>query len=281
LRRLTLPVLLLTFCADGLAQQELGVLARFSLDAASHTQWALPGRLQEISALAMTADGRLLTIDDERAIVYELDYEEGGLVKAFALGKPVIRADFEGIASVDDRIFLMTSAGDIYAAAEGVDGERVSYERFRSGIEAECEFEGLAEDPAGNRLLLLCKNLGKKADIDTLAIFPWDLEARAVDRAGIIYLPVADILRALQMRRVHPSGLVVDGATGRLLLVAAREQALIELDSRGRLIAATRLPLASRHPQAEGIALSADAIFIADEGGSGKGRLSVYRADLP
>ena len=267
--------------AAGTAQDKESLLDGYSLNAESHTQWALPGRLQETSALAMTADGRLLTVDDERAIVYELDYKAGGLVKAFALDKPVLRGDFEGLAVVGDRVYLMTSDGDLFVAPEGNDGERVDYEHFRSGIEDECEFEGLAEDLARNRLLLLCKNLGKKSEIDRLAIFPWDLETRAIVRSDIVYLPVADIARGLRMRRLHPSGLVVDRETGHLLLVAAREQALIELDREGGMIRAIRLPLSSRHPQAEGIAMGEGAIFIADEGGSGKGRLSVYRADLP
>lgn len=244
-------------------------------------QWALPGRLQEISALALTAEGRLLAVDDERAIVYELDFRRGGMVKAFALGDPVLRADFEGLAAVDGRVYLMTSEGDIYEASEGADGQRVSYERYETGIDGECEFEGLAEDVAGQRLLLLCKGLEKRTSIKDLSIFVWDLNTRQIDPAGTITLPRDDIVKALRMRRVHPSGLVVDERSGHMLVVAAREQALIELAGDGRLIAARRFPLTARHPQAEGIALAEAAIVVADEGGSGKARLSVYQADLP
>lgn len=244
-------------------------------------QWGLPGRLQEISALALTAEGRLLAVDDERAIVYELDFRRGGLVKAFALGNPVLREDFEGLAAANGKVYLMTSEGDIYEADEGADGQRVNYARYRTGVDSECEFEGLAEDVSGNRLLLLCKGLKRAASIDALSIFVWDLDTRRIDRTRTMTLPGEEIVKALRMRRVHPSGLVVDERSGHLLVVAAREQALIELGADGRMIAARRFPLASRHPQAEGIAVAEAAIVVADEGGSGKARLSVYQADRP
>ena len=263
------------------AAAETSLLAGFALDADSHTQWALPGRLLEISALTVTDDGRLLAVDDERAIIYELDYVEGGLVKAFALGKPVIRGDFEGLAAMGDRVFLMTSEGEIVAAPEGEDGERVSYERYKTEVDSECEFEGLAEDRAKRELLLLCKNVLKKASIEALAIFPWSVDREQIDADRVIELPVAAIAQAIRMRKLHPSGIVVDPTSGNLLVVAAREQALIELDGEGRLIDARRLPLASRHPQAEGIALGPGRLFIADEGGNGRARLSVYRPESP
>lgn len=261
------------------ASAQTSLLSRYSLDAGSHTQWALPGRLLEISALAVTSDERLLAVDDEQAIIYELDYIEGGLVKAFALGRPVLRGDFEGLAAIGDQVFLMTSRGDIIVADEGDDGERVSFERHRSRLDDECEFEGLAEDVARNRLLLLCKNLGKKASTETLAIFSWQPDTARIDAEQTLPLPVAEIANAIRMRRLHPSGIVMDPESGNLLLVAAREQALIELDAEGQFVAARRLPLASRHPQAEGIALGQGVIFVADEGGNGKARLSVYRAE--
>ncbi len=255
------------------------VLDRYSLDASSLIQWSLPARLVEISALAMTADRRLLAVDDERAIVYEIDYVSGGLVKAFALDKPVLRDDFEGLAVLESTVYLMTSEGDLYAAEEGEDGERVDYERHKTRLDDECEFEGLAADAASRRLLLLCKRVQKKADIDTLSIFVWDTTNTEILPEERIELPIRDISLALRSRRLHPSGIVVDPATGHLLLVAARQQALIELDGDGKFIAARTLALPMRHPQAEGIELTPDgALILADEGVKSRARLSLYDA---
>ena len=106
----------LAVCSLVLAQDEV-LLDGFSLDAESMKQWRLPDRLNEISGLALTSNGRLFAVGDEVAIIYELDYDRGRIVKRFALGKPVVKGDFEGIAVVDDLIYLTTSAGRVYIAA--------------------------------------------------------------------------------------------------------------------------------------------------------------------
>ena len=114
----------------------------------SFKQWKLPGRLREISGLALTPDERLFAVTDESAIVYELDYSEGRVIKSFAFGNPTVRADFEGIAVLGDTIWLMTSDGLLFGAEEGPDERSVRYRKFDTGHGDYCELEGLAQDPA-------------------------------------------------------------------------------------------------------------------------------------
>jgi hypothetical protein len=63
--RTTLIILLPVFLYAAI----VSVLDQYSLDEESVMQWRLPDRLNEISGLAMTHDGRLLAVDDEVAIV--------------------------------------------------------------------------------------------------------------------------------------------------------------------------------------------------------------------
>ena len=51
------------------------MIATESRDPDAFVQWKLPGRLREISGLALTSDERLFAVADEKAIVYELDYQ--------------------------------------------------------------------------------------------------------------------------------------------------------------------------------------------------------------
>lgn len=252
-------------------------LDQLPLDDEFQAQWALPSRLREISGLATTGDGRLLAIDDEKAIVYELDYVHGRLVKAFALGNPVLRGDFEGIAVVADTVWLLTSDGVLYAAPEGGDGERVGYRRIDTRLGEQCEFEGLAHDRLGSRLLLLCKDVKATASIDTVAIFPWRLDDRTVAFDERIELPITEISLKLRTRHLHPSGIVVHPERHALLIVAARERALIELDEDGGFVNAIMFPQRERHPQAEGIEVgAAGQLIIADEARNGPPRLTLY-----
>jgi uncharacterized protein YjiK len=278
---LTAAFLAYAVAAEDIAPAHGSLLERFALSAQTSKQWKLPDKLNEISGLALTEDGRLLAVTDERAIVYELDYMEGRLVKAFALGEPSVRGDFEGIAYSDGRVWLVTSAGKIYAAEEGEDGERVGYSEYKTGLSDSCEFEGLAYRPADRMLLLLCKKIKQKSGLKSLAIFAWSTSSRTIVAEEAIALPDRDIAAALRLNRLNPSGLAIDRQSGNLLIVAARQHAVVELDPEGTLLSARVLPLSARHPQAEGIEiLPSGDLFIADEGGGHKARLAVYQPEV-
>ncbi|MEX0975497.1 MAG: hypothetical protein WDZ50_00195 [Woeseia sp.] len=279
-------VVLLPFCmpcaaasvAD-VATDEDSVLARYPLTEESLQQWDLPSTLAEISGLAVSDDGRLLAVDDEQAIVYELNYDDGRLVKAFAFGeRRTLRGDFEGIAWLENQVYLVTSDGTIYIAREGADGERVSFSSHRTGVGRDCEIEGLATDPARQLLLLLCKRAVPGSDLSNPLIFHWSIADRTIEWPRRTELPLAAIETALGSSGFRPSGIARAMSGERWLIVAARERAVIEIDRQGRLIAARTLPLAERHRQAEGIELLADGrLLIADESRGRPARLSVYR----
>ena len=254
-----------------------GVLAAHSLDKGSMLQWRLPERLQEISGLALSPTERLFAANDEQAVVFELDLQHGKLIKAFALGKPVLRGDFEGIAVVGSWFYLISSDGKLYRAKEGSDGEQVPYDVFDTGLGEHCEIEGLAA--AEQQLLIACKQ--PTGDVEELSVFSWSIKTMTVDETATIALPLQPITAGLGKRRVNPSGIAVDPVTGNLILIAARQHALIELSAEGGFINARRLPMKRRHRQPEGIELMRDGrLLIADEGGNHKARLAVYERDI-
>jgi uncharacterized protein YjiK len=259
------------------AEDQPTVLDGLALDDGPQLAWRLKPRLREISGLAMSPDQRLFAVDDERARIYEIDYAEGRINKVFDIGRPALRGDFEGLAIVGTTFYLMTSNGRIIVAEEGADGEHVASESFDTGLAKQCEFEGLAVDPQSAGLLLLCKNVLGKADIDSLSIFAWDIQQRRVDESQRIVLPMDAIRARLGIDRLRPSGLAVHPRQPVMVIVAARERALVELDFTGELRNAIILPNRKAHPQAEGIEFGVDQqLIIADEGGKGRARLSLY-----
>ena len=233
--------------------------------------------MREISGLALTADQRLLAITDERAIVYELDYVDGRIVKSFALGKPVMHGDFEGIAVLQDRVWLMTSDGMLFAATEGPDGRNVNYEKFVTGHGDYCELEGLAQDREANTLLLACKETHLKNN--TLMAFEWFVSPAGIEFSRSIALPEQAIAERIGEQRVNPSGVATDPVNRDWLMVAARQKAFVRLTADGGLSEAIILQKKGRHRQAEGIEMTRDGrLLIADEGGNGRARLAVYHA---
>lgn len=230
-------------------------------------RWYLPGRLDEISGLALTPEQRLLAVADELAVVYEIDHDRGRVVKTFALGRPALRGDFEGIAVMRGRIWLMTSDGSLYASREGADGERVSYKRYASGLGEGCELEGLTAIEERGALLLSCKKPEPR-------LYEWAPDAA---RARRIDLPEKAMARAVGRRSVKPSGVERDPESGEVLIVAAAQHAVFRLSPTGELIGVAMRLEEAQHPQAEGISLTSDGrLLIADEAAGGRARLAVY-----
>ena len=260
--------------AESSAPAEFG---GFALDADSLRQWKLPKRLKEISGLALTPDDRLFAVDDERAVIYEIDYLQGKTIKAFALGSPITRADFEGIAYLDGVIYLVTSSGLIYVTTEGDDGDRVEFDVYQTGLGRICEIEGLAQDAQSNTLLMACKKSRRKENGGRFSIFVWSASAHRVLHDREIAIPEDEIAERIGKRHVRPSAIVVHPGTANIYGVAGPQRAIFQLKPNGELIDAIILPLADRHRQPEGIEITRDGnLLIADEGGKKKSRLGVY-----
>jgi uncharacterized protein YjiK len=269
--------ILLTLMVSACSAETPETLESDGSDQGDFKQWKLPKRLREISGLALTPDERLLAVADEKAIVYELDYQEGKIIKSFALGDPPVRADFEGIAVLGDTIWLMTSDGLLFAAAEGADGRSVPYQKYDTDHGDYCELEGLAQDRATTTLLLVCKQT--KSKHDDLMIFEWSASIDGIEHNRDVAVPEALIIGTIDKKRISPSGIAVDPQTGERVLVAARQGVLVRLTADGVLSEAILLKKKGRHKQAEGIEMTRDGrLLIADEGGKGRARLAVYSA---
>ena len=194
----------------------------------------------------------------------------------FSFGDPTVHGDFEGIAAVGDRIFLVTSDGVLYAGRPGADGQHVEFVTYATGLGQICEIEGLAYDPSDPSLLLLCKEARSPQVRHRLAIFRWSLDRRALFPKPAVLIPASPLYRSVGAKSLHPSDLLRDAETGNLLVLAAREHAIIELTPQGEIVQVSRLR-PSRHRQAEGIAIEpGGSLLIADEAGGKRATLTTY-----
>lgn len=263
------------------AQESPATLSDYTLAAGPEAQWTLPGRLREISGLAATGDGRVFAHDDERGVIYELDHLEGRLVKAFALGDITAADDFEGIAVVEDRLYLVSSNGRLYESFEGEDGERMLFNTYGTGVGRHCEVEGLAFEPADRALLLLCKTPRDPELGESVAIYRWSVDERAMASDSLILISRAALTEGIPGNRFSPSGIERHPDTGQYFIVAAREEAIAVVDATGEVLSVEALPDRA-HRQAEGITFTSEgSLLIADEGGDGRARLTRYERHPP
>jgi len=239
-------------------------------------RWVLPAHLAEISGIALTSDGRLLAHNDEMGRVFEIDYRRGVVVKQFLLGKKVVRDDFEGITVAGPRIFLLSSGGKIYEFREGKEAQGVTFTIQDTRLGRECEFEGVAFDPAINSLLMACKHVGLKSLRDFLVIYRWSLTETGESRLTQLKVPMAQAVGTNAWKQLTPSDITVDPNTGNYVIIASQERAIVGLTPAGEVVFSRSLP--TTHDMAEGLAITRDSILIvSDESVRRPATLTLYR----
>jgi len=239
-------------------------------------EWLLPHELREISGLALTSDGRLLVHGDELGRVWEVDYRRGVLVKRFVLGDGAVKGDFEGITIAHDRVYLLASNGKLYEFPEGANDAHVDYRVYDTGLRKDCEFEGVAFDPAINSLLLACKRVYDTQFRDALVIYRWSLATDTAARSLPLVVPLAGVIGTNGWKSLHPSDITIDPLTGNYVLVASQERALISITPGGAVVFARSL--AALHHQAEGVAIAKDGVLIvSDEARQGPALITLYK----
>ncbi len=257
--------------AEALARPDSGAAGGKAM-----ARWVLPASLAEISGIALTADGRLFAHGDERGQVSEIDYRRGVVIKQFTLGKHTLHEDFEAITVVGDTMYLLASDGKLYLFQEGASRDEVDYTLLDTKLGHECEFEGLAYDPAIHALLLACKHVTTKALKDFLVIYRWPLPGAGGAELVPLTVPIARVIESTSLKDFHPSDITVDPASGNYVLISAQEQALVALTPAGAKVLARALPDALEHT--EGVAITTDSILIlSDEAGNRPAAIALYR----
>jgi uncharacterized protein YjiK len=228
---------------------------------------SLPSNLREISGLAVSPQGRLFAHDDESAEVSEIDPATGKRLRRFGPGRLTINGDYEGLAIADGRLFIISSEGTILEFSLAEDGARSEYVRHQTGLARVCDVEGLAHDERSSALLVLCKTMYAGGPP---GIYAFDLETRQLQPNPRF------AVRLASGESLNPSGLAVHARTGHLLLVAASQRMVVELDRTGNVVASQQLDR-RRHPQAEGIEFLPDgSLVISDEAPRGRAQLTIY-----
>lgn len=241
----------------------------------------IPG-LFEISGLAIASDTTVYAHNDEHAIIYEIDVSTGEALSAFAIGTPTIAADFEGIATNDDRIYVITSGGILYESLIGKHQDRMRFNAYDTGVGYFCEVEGLTIGPAhpagGQHFLILCKSPLQEDLKDRLTLYSWNLNDRIPVQSPWLSLDGDEILTKKEQKKFRPSGIEWLEQTNRLVIISAKNNQYIQLSETGDVIAKAVLS-PNHHPQAEGLAiLPSGQLIIADEGSKLKpGQISVYQ----
>ena len=238
-------------------------------------EWIMPPELREISGLALTTRGTVLTHDDNLGRVYEIDPKTGILLKGFSLAGGV-RGDFEAITIAGNDIYLLRSDGKIYKFKEGADAAQVPYSMYDTGLGKECEFESMAYEADSSRLLLVCKRFLQKQAPKELLIYRLPLPLG--DRSAITAMQVAmkDVVGSNNWKNFHPSDINIDPITKNYVIVASREKGLVVITPDCEVVRSEPIP--GEHRQPEGVAITPDSILlVSDEANVKPPAITLYR----
>ena len=237
-------------------------------------QWIMPPELREISGLALTARGTVLTHDDNIGRVYEVDPRTGILLKGFSL-EGGVRGDFEAITIAGTDVYLLESKGKIYKFKEGADAAQVPYTLFDTRLGKECEFESLAYEADSTRLLMVCKKIRGKNEPHEVLIYRFPLPLN-LSTMSTLRVPIGDVIGPNKWKGFHPSDINIDPFTKNYVMVASREKGLLVLTPEGDVVRSEPLP--GDHRQPEGVVITPDSILIiSDEANVKPAAITLYR----
>jgi len=256
-------------------EQRLATADANPAKAAPVAMWYLPSELKEISGLALTKDGRLLTHDDNVGRIYEIDPKSGIVLNEFTLGIGV-QGDFESIAVANDELFLLNSHGVLYRFREGPQGAGVPFTFVDLRLGHECEFESMAYEADSAWLVMPCKRSTSKKTKDNLVIYRWRLQGPESTRLTMMTVPLAEITSRTGWKGFHPSDMTIDPETGNYVIISSHEKGLVEMTPAGVVERAEPLP--GDHGQPEGVAITKDRILIiSDEATKKPASITLYR----
>ena len=237
----------------------------------------LPTELNEISGLAISDDNKVFCHDDEKGVIYQVNINNGTIVKRFQLGKFGIDGDFEGLAIANKNFYIVTSNATLYKFKEGSNLAKVKVKKVKLGFGSKLEIEGLCYDKTTNSLLLASKEYPGKQYKGKRTIFAYSLNKNKLIKTPIIQVSLRELRNRFGINHFHPSAIEINPITGTYFVLSAKgNRAIIEISRSGKLLGGIKLK-GKLHRQPEGLAfLKNGTMIISDEAAGERATLTKY-----
>ncbi|MBN1608939.1 MAG: hypothetical protein JW940_20095 [Polyangiaceae bacterium] len=209
----------------------------------------LPSTLREVSGLTAISGTEVACIQDEDGLVFVYDLEQQKVTRQVRFG-PV--GDYEGIARVDARFYVLRSDGTLYELDSLAEQPNVRTHALKLPTSNN---EGLCYDSAERRLLIAPKSrMGKGREFkNARPIYAFNLETSELVTDPVIMIDVDSIYQFADahqlgvpekakkkggtrpMLRFMPSSVAVHPVTGELFLLSAMDHVLATFDKQGQV----------------------------------------------
>lgn len=260
----------------------------YDLSAPDQT-FKLSKKLTEISGLSLSPDGKqLVAVNDEQGKIFFLNKENGKIEKEVKFNSS---GDYEGIESVNDKIYVVKSNGDVFRVKD-IKNEKSKTKEYNTDLNSKYDVEGLGYDEINNQLLLACKGkAGDKKDMKRKrAVYAFDLEEHKLKKQPAYVIDRDEIGKQFKAENFSeelvdalssdyasdafaPSGIAIHPKTYDICMVSSVGKLFIVLSPIGTIKYMQKLD-SSLFKQPEGICFDNNGdLYISSEGKNGRAKL--------
>lgn len=256
--------------------------------------WKLPKKLVEISGLSYVDKHRIACVQDEKGSIYVFNVKKEEVETKIDFGN---HGDYEGIEIVGNNAWVLKSNGTLYQVKDYLKDKNPVVKKYKTGLSAKNNAEGLAYDAISQSLLIACKgypfvNEDEERNAKAFkAIYRFDLKSGELDTKPFLLIKLDSIkqykhynvmtLLGIELLAFfdtsegdvsfQPSAIAIQPLTGNLYILASVGKSLAVFSKQGKMLSLVRLN-SKIHAQPEGICFSPDGtLYIANEGKDGKG----------
>ena len=250
----------------------------------------LPKILHEISGLTDIDDHTIACVQDEDGLVFIYDLQKNEIKHQFEFNKP---GDYEGITRVGKAFYILRSDGKLFGV-NNYESKADQVNEYDIDIPVKNN-EGLAFDPANNRLLIAGKSApkGDKHE-DQRTVFGFDLSTKTVSEKPVYEFSLAKIRQFMmdnnrdQTKKakepkinINPSAIAVHPKSGNLYVLSSKDHLMFIFNPKGDIEGMQQLDKKIFN-QAEGITfLENGDMLISNEGKKDKPTLLRFSYQTP
>ena len=241
----------------------------------------MPAQLKEISALSMSDDDQLLTLNDEEGKIFKINRDSGKMMSEVVFNAE--GGDFEGIEMVGQTVYALKSKGKLYAVYNYTEPQKLQTESFSCpALNREADVEGLGYDAQQNVLLLACK--AARTEPSEREVWSFNPQTKQFSEEAVFKLGYQNIRTWLLERNANMtlfsdfsaetsssfqfgcSGFAVHPKTGLYYYLSSPGKLLLVCKNDGTILNIVKLDK-KVHPQPEGITFGLDGtLYICNEG---------------
>jgi len=257
-------------------------------------KFKLPDELREISGIDVYKKHKLVCEEDENGKVFIYDAKKGDLKETVKFAR---HGDYEGIANVNDTIYVLRSDGVLFQVT-GFETADQATQEFPTFLNKENNTEGLCFDSANHRLLIACKGDPGNNLSGVRAVYAFDLKRMKLQKNPVYIIHLdelkADLAKVDKSKLINeetrnlldpekgdvtfqPSEIAIHPITDEICLISTVGKLMVVMNRAGKILHIESLdPAIFKQPEGLCFLPNGD-MYISDEGREGKANILLFK----